>query len=399
MTTEARDTTVRGRGRVRAPRVSLGRLLPFVAVAAVALALPALLDVARVATSYVLYLISLALIYGIVAIGLNILIGNTGQFSIGHAGFLAIGAYTSGILTKTYGWPFALALPAAATLAALIGFLLGVPALRLSGPYLAVATLGFGVAIPQLVIWRGGLTGGSSGLQSLPQAALPIWYDGSTLYNVVLRSDRQYYYLVLAITALLILLARNVIHSHTGRAFGAIRDSELAAQAMGVNLLRYKTASFALSAFYAGIAGSLYAHLIRGIAPEDFTLFLSVEFLTMVVVGGLGSIWGAIFGAFFITSLPQIFIRLPVLGSQENRNLFIVVFGALLILTVIFLPQGIAGAFRGRGLRLPGRGQTVTPTETGTTAPAVDLEGVEEGSAEGRTAAPVRAPATRKSDW
>lgn len=341
-------------GRERAParraRARSGRLAGYAAGAALALALPALLGaLPGVSVNYVLYLVTLGLVYGIVALGLNLLIGNAGQFSIGHAGFLAVGAYTSALLTQRAGWHFLAALAAAGLLTAAVGFLLGLPALRLSGPYLAVATLGFGVAVPQLIVWRDRLTGGSAGLTNLPPAALPIWYDPAVgLYNLNFDSSRGYYYFALAVTALLVLLARNVVNSHTGRAFGAIRDSELAAQAMGVNLLHYKTAVFALSAFYAGIAGSLFAHLLRSISPEYFTLFLSIEFLTMVVVGGLGSIRGALLGALVLTALPELFRRLPVLREQANQNLYLVVFGALLIGFVIFLPQGIVGALRAR---------------------------------------------------
>lgn len=340
----------RRRGMARGAGLPVERIAGGALGAAVALALPALLGLLPgVAVGYVLYLVNLALIYGIVAVGLTLLIGHTGQFSLGHAGFLAIGAYSSAILTQRAGWPFVLALPAAGALTATVGFLLGLPALRLSGPYLAVATLGFGVAVPQLIVWRGELTGGSSGLRGLPPAALPIWYDGTVgLYNVVLDSDRKFYYLALAVTAAALWLAANLVASHTGRAFGAIRDSEPAAQAMGVNLPRYKTLAFALSAGYAGVAGSLYAHLLRGVNPESFSLFLSIEFLTIIVVGGLGSVWGALGGALFLTAVPELFGRLPVLREPENENLYLVVFGALLILTVRFLPQGLAGALRER---------------------------------------------------
>ena len=305
--------------------------------------LPPLLGVLPgVPVGYVLYLVCLALVYAIVALGLNLLIGYAGQFSLGHAGFLAIGAYASAVLTQRFGWPFLLALPAAGLLTAGVGFLLGLPALRLSGPYLALVTLGFGLSIPQLVLWRGELTGGAGGLRDLPPASV---------LGLELRSESAYYYLVLVVIVALTLFARNVVQSHTGRAFIAIRDSEIAAQAMGVNLTRYKTTAFALSAFYAGVAGSLYAHLIRFISPESFTVILSVEFLTMIVVGGLGSVSGSIVGALFLTALPEVFARLPVL--KDFKNLFIVVFGAVLILTILFFPRGLAGAWEARTRRAP----------------------------------------------
>jgi branched-chain amino acid transport system permease protein len=332
------------------------RLPQFLLYGAGALALvllPVLLPlIPRLSASYLLYLICLTMIYALVAVGLNLLIGYAGQFSLGHAGFLAVGAYTSAILTQRFGWHFIVALPVAGLLTAALGFLLGLPALRLSGPYLAVVTLGFGLAIPQLIVYFEDLTGGTQGLRELPPAALPVWFDGATLYNFEFRTERELYYLVLAILAALALFAVQIVNSHTGRAFVAIRDSELAAQAMGVNLTRYKTTVFALSAFYAGIAGSLYAHLIRFLAPESFTLLLSIEFLTMIVVGGLGSIRGALLGTTIVIGLQELLNRLPVV--REN-NLFIIVFGALLIVTIMFLPHGVAGALRGRGLRRPRR--------------------------------------------
>jgi branched-chain amino acid transport system permease protein len=304
------------------------------------LLIPALLNVIPgIAPGYVLYLVSLALIYAIVAIGLGLLIGHTGQISLGHAGFFAIGAYASALLTLRLGLPFVVALLVAGSLSSAIGFLLGLPALRLSGPYLAVATLGFGLAIPQLVIWQSSWTGGSSGLHGLPLASLPLG-----AFTIVFRTDQDYYYLVVAVLVLLTIFARNVVTSHTGRAFVAIRDSELAARAMGVDLVRYKTTAFALSALYAGIAGSLYAHLLHGISPEDFTVLLSIDFLTMIVLGGLGSVGGALAGALLLTFLQNALTRLPVV--HDFKNVYIVVLGVILILTIALFPQGLAGIAR-----------------------------------------------------
>ena len=309
------------------------------------LLIPALLNVIPgIAPGYVLYLVSLALIYAIVAIGLGLLIGHTGQISLGHAGFFAIGAYASALLTFRLGLPFVIALLVAGSLSSAIGFLLGLPALRLSGPYLAVATLGFGLAIPQLVIWQASWTGGSSGLHGLPLASLPL---GAV--TIVFRTDQDYYYLAVAVLVLLTIFARNVVTSHSGRAFVAIRDSELAARAMGVDLVRYKTTAFALSALYAGIAGSLYAHLLHGVSPEDFTVLLSIDFLTMIVLGGLGSVGGALSGALLLTFLQNALTRLPVV--HDFKNLYIVVLGLILILTIAVFPQGLAGVARSWRLR------------------------------------------------
>ncbi len=301
--------------------------------------LPALLGlIPGIPLGYVLYLVSLGLIYAIIALGLNLLFGYAGQFSLGHAGFFAIGAYTSAILTLQFGLPFIVALPASGAVTAVIGFLLGFPALRLTGLYLAIATLGFGLTVPQLILWQGGLTGGAMGLHGLPLASIPL----GPFPAIVFRTDQEYYYLALGVLILLTILARNIVYSDTGRAFIAIRDSEVAARAMGVNLVRYKTTAFALSAFYAGVAGSLYAHLIHGISPEDFTIFLSIDFVTMVVLGGLGTVSGGLYGAFLLVLLQNSLTRLPVVS--EFKNLYIIVLGLILILTIRFLPRGLAGA-------------------------------------------------------
>ncbi len=319
--------------------------------------LPALLGlIPGVPLGYVLYLVSLGLIYAVVALGLNLLFGYAGQFSLGHAGFFAIGAYTSAILTARAGIPFIVALPTAGFLTAAIGFLLGLPALRLSGLYLAIATLGFGLAIPQLVLWQGGLTGGAMGLHSLPLAAIPL----GPFPAIVFRTDQEYYYLALGVLILLTIFARNVVNSDTGRAFISIRDSEVVARAMGIDLVRYKTTAFALSAFYAGIGGSLYAHLLHGISPEDFTIFLSIDFVTMIVLGGLGSVSGALLGAFLLTLLQNSLTRLPIV--RDFQNLYVVVLGVLLILTVSFFPRGLAGGWQNLRRRWSARSPERVPS-------------------------------------
>jgi branched-chain amino acid transport system permease protein len=306
------------------------------------LCLPMLLNlIPGIPLGYVLYLVSLGLIYAIVALGLNLLFGYAGQFSLGHAGFFAIGAYTSAILTARAGVPFVITLPLAGLLTAIIGFLLGLPALRLSGLYLAVATLGFGLAIPQLILWQGTITGGAMGIHSIPPASI---------LSIVFRTDQDYYYLALGVLILLTILARNIVNSDTGRAFISIRDSEVAARAMGISLVRYKTTAFALSAFYAGIAGCLYANLIHGVSPEDFTIFLSIDFVTMIVLGGLGTVGGALYGAFLLTLLQNSLTRLPIVS--DFQNLYVVVLGAILILTIIFFPRGVAGGIQSLRRRL-----------------------------------------------
>ncbi len=296
---------------------------------------------------YVMYLISLGLIYAIVALGLNLLFGYAGQFSLGHAGFFAIGAYASAVLTARLGVPFIWAFLAAGAFTAAIGFLLGLPALRLTGPYLAVATLGFGLAVPQLVMWLGDWTGGRMGLHSLPLASISL----TPGFAIVFGNDQEYYYLALGVLILLVIAARNIVNSDTGRAFIAIRDSELAARAMGVNLVTTKTTAFAVSAFYAGLGGSLYAHLLHGISPEDFTIFLSIDFVTMVVLGGVGTVSGALWGAFLLMILSNSLTRLPIV--RDFKNLYTVVLGLILILTVMYFPRGLVGGWRNFRARWP----------------------------------------------
>lgn len=293
-------------------------------------ALPYIADV-----SYYFYLIDLIGVFIIGAIGLGILVGFAGQISIGHSAFMAIGAFFSGFTTLKLGWPFWLSLPFSGVTAALCGYALGFPALRLSGQYLAIATLGFGVAVPQILVKWESVSGGFDGLK--PPAPL--------LFGYKVTYEEEYFYIVFACLVFMVWLARNLVRSRTGRAFIALRDSEIAAQAMGIHIARYKTLAFAISAFYAGIAGSLYAHLVRFIGATDFNLGMSVNYLTMIVIGGLTSIPGFIAGGAFITALPHVINALsrgfPASLKSVAQNLPQVLTGVILILVVLYLPQGI----------------------------------------------------------
>ena len=297
--------------------------------------------------NYYVYVVNYMAINVIVVVGLNLLVGYTGQISLGHAGFFAIGAYgTVALITKAH-FPFLLALPAAALIAALFGFLLGLPALRLEGPYLAIATLGFGLTITQ-IIGRIGYLGERQGLHA-PDLVIGSWH---------LNSDTDFYYLLMTITVLLALAARNLVKTRVGRAFIAIRDADIAAETMGVNLVMYKTLAFAVSAFYAGIAGGLYAFVLRFIEPEIFTLLMSILFLAMVVVGGLGSIMGSIAGACLLSWLDlqlRNILDIPYVGQWLEilskswfsitgvSNIQYIVFGLILIVIMLFEPLGIFG--------------------------------------------------------
>jgi len=297
--------------------------------------------------NYHIYMANYMAINVIVTVGLNILVGYTGQISLGHAGFFAIGAYGTVLLMTGLHFPFLLALACSGLIAAFFGFILGLPALRLEGPYLAIATLGFGMAITQ-VIGRWQVFGGRMGLEA-PNLSLGPY---------AIETDRQLYFLIVTIAVLLIMAARNLMKTRVGRAFIAIRDSDIAAETMGVNLTLYKTLAFAVSAFYTGIAGGLMAFLLGFINPSSFNFILSIYFLAFVIVGGLGSIFGSIMGGMVMTWLLLVLDKvqeLPYLGealisfSEQWMNLAglpniaSIIFGLIIILLVVFEPLGLYG--------------------------------------------------------
>ena len=297
--------------------------------------------------NYHVYVANYMAINVIVAIGLNILVGYTGQISLGHSGFFAIGAYGTLVLMSKVGLPFVIALPAAALATALFGFLIGLPALRLEGPYLSIATLGFGLTITR-VIGRIEFFGGRQGLHA-PELTIGPWH---------LNTDRDFYYLLITLTVILTVAARNIIKTKVGRAFIAVRDADIAAETMGVNLMYYKTLAFAVSAFYTGLAGGLYAFVLRFIEPELFGLLMSILFLAMVVVGGLGSIFGAIAGACLLSymdlelrnilSIPYVGLWLEALSKTYFSitgvsNIQFILYGLIMVLIMLFEPLGLYG--------------------------------------------------------
>ncbi|MFZ5818090.1 MAG: branched-chain amino acid ABC transporter permease [Bacillota bacterium] len=256
-------------------------------------------------------------VYAIAALGLNLLVGIAGQISMGHGAFMLIGGYGTAFLTLKAGLPIWLSVPLAGVVAGLVGFVLGLPALRLHGHFLALATLSFGVAIPQIALKWDAVTGGAMGLSP---AGFP--------------SDRVAYWVILGVLALLVWVADNLLQSRPGRALRAVRDSEIVAQSMGVSLVWAKTSIFALSAFYAGVAGALATHLSGFIAPTDFNLLISFQLLATIVVGGLGSITGSIAGAVLVTFLPFAFSR--------SKGWAATIEGFAIIGIVMFLPYGLA---------------------------------------------------------
>ena len=277
-------------------------------------------------SSYAVHILSTLGIAVILALGLNILMGFAGQVSLANAAFFGIGAYAVAVLGNGYGVTFWLAVPLVALLTAGLGFVVGLPALRVSSHYLALATLAFVWTVQVVLINWVSMTGGSPGLATSRQG----------LGLAAFREDWTYYLLILAVTTLMVVLAVNIVHSKIGRAFMAIRDNENAAEIMGVNLAKYKTLAFAINAFYCAVAGGLQAGLVRFLDPYEFGLWPSIWHLLYIVVGGLGSIPGSILGPLVLVSLPE-----ALRTFSEYREL---IFAIVLLLTLIYLPDGIAGA-------------------------------------------------------
>src|SRR5256714_13115831 len=269
------------------------RRLPGVVLVVVGLGLLAL---PRVADNYVLYVMTRLFVYVLVALGLNLLTGYAGQVSLGHAAFFAIGAYTAAVLAERWQWPSVLCLVGAALYTAAVGYLLGLPCLRLSGLYLAMATLGFTLIVQEMLLQLAVLTHGSEGMKVRPASVL----------GLSINTDVRKYYLLLVVTAAMLAFARNLVRGRLGRAFLAIRDNERAAAAMGVNLAQYKTIAFALSALYTGLAGALSAFIVGFLDPQEFSFFLSIQFITIIILGGLASLLGSVLGACFLIFLPEL---------------------------------------------------------------------------------------------
>jgi len=284
---------------------------------------------------YWLAQLTFVLIYSIVGLGLMLLTGYTGLFSLGHAAFLGVGAYVEASLGNA-GWPFPLSFAAAALLSAAAGVVVGLPALRVKGIYLAIATLAFGFIVVEVFARWESVTGGNAVKHLQPLRAFG--------WNV--DDDISFYFVCLAVTVGATLAILNLLRSPTGRAFVAIRDSEVSAQSMGIHLARYKTLSFAISAALAGLGGALYAHKLKFISPDQFDILQSIDLVLMIVVGGIGSVHGAFLGAIFLITMPQL-INLakdylpPVVGQAPGLQGL--VYGIVLIAFVLFEPQRLYG--------------------------------------------------------
>ncbi len=276
------------------------------------------------ANNYYFTLLNIIGIHAILVVGLNLLLGYAGQISLGHAAFFGLGAYTSGILTATCGVNPWLALPAGLVVSGAAAFLVGVPALKLRGYYLAMATLGFGIIVYIIFNQTQELTGGPSGLSGIPSLSVA---------GFPLDTPDRIFLLIWPVLGVILLLSANLVDSRLGRALRALHDSEAAAQSLGVNTARAKMIIFVWSALYASLAGSLYAHTLNFIAPTSFGFMFSIKLVTMVVVGGMASIWGSLLGAAVLTVLPELLV---VFHDYE-----IIIFGGILMVVMIFLPRGL----------------------------------------------------------
>lgn len=299
------------------------------------------LVLAPVWLGHFIFLLSTIGIFAIGATGLALLTGFTGQISLGHAAFMAIGAYASAVLTGALRLPFLLALPLSGVIAFAFGAIVALPSLRIKGLYLAIATLAFQFLTEYTIIHA---TGAGLGAISVRAPRIGPW---------ILRDEVRFYYLLLAVWLLGGIFAANLIRSRVGLAFMAVRDRDYAAQVMGINLLYYKALAFGLAAFYAGIAGSLWAHYNRIITPEHFTITTSIDYVAMIVMGGLTSVWGPHLGAAFVTALsqglkivtPMLITVLPAFAKIATP-LREIVFGAILIGLLIWEPGGLAMLLR-----------------------------------------------------
>lgn len=289
-----------------------------------------------VAKSFFIFQITLMLVYAIAIIGLNLLTGINGQFSLGHGAFYAVGAYTTAIMIEQFGVHYAATLPVAGLICFVVGFLFGLPALRLEGIYLALATFALAVATPQILKLSPfeHFTGGVQGIIVFSDT-----FDPEVPFGIPLDPGKWTYFFVLAIAIFLFWVARNIVNSRTGRAMMAIRDNPIAARSMGVNTALYKTLAFGTSALFTGIAGGLSAIVVKFVAPDSFTFSLSVILLVGLVVGGVGWLPGALIGAAFILFTPNI-------AEEISKGLSGAFYGVFLILLIYLAPNGAGGLLR-----------------------------------------------------
>ncbi|HKU95791.1 MAG TPA: branched-chain amino acid ABC transporter permease [Vineibacter sp.] len=319
------------------------------AMAAVAVLLPiVLLSVAApLVANYYLSIINLIFIAIVGALGLNILVGYTGQISIGHAAFMSVGAYTAANLAVKFGLPFWITLPAGGLMAALIGAVVGIPSLRIKGLYLAIATLAGQLIIEWTINHVPAISGGAQASIEVPKP---------NLFGYEFKTQGQLYFFLLFFVVVAIVATLNLVRSRIGRAFVAIRDQDIAAEIIGINIYRYKLLAFAISSFYAGVTGVLYTYYLGIANYEQFQIVVSIDYLAMIIIGGLGSVLGSILGAVFVTLLPiAITWIVEGIGSmlfemQQIQhvvsNARVITFGLLIIVFLILEPEGLNRLWR-----------------------------------------------------
>jgi branched-chain amino acid transport system permease protein len=274
--------------------------------------------------NYQIHILDLAVLYVILSIGLDLSLGYCGQLNLSHSAFYAVGAYTSAILTTKFGFNFWEALPFSIVFSTLCGILIGLPSLKVRSHYLAIATLGLSIAINNVIINLNDFTGGPTGISGIPKPSF---------FGMVLDSEFSYYYLVLVIAVLLFLFARLIVTHSIGRSFRAVREDHIASQALGINIAKQQILSFALSGFFAGIAGTLYSHMLSYVSPDTFNFNEMMFMLTIVVIGGMGNIYGSIAGAIIL-----------IVGREwlnQFQNWQQVIYGAMIVLLMVFLPGGL----------------------------------------------------------
>jgi branched-chain amino acid transport system permease protein len=295
------------------------------------------------ANEYHYFIGNLILVNLIAATGLQVLIGFTGLLSLGHAAFMGVGAYTSALLITKFGVPFIFAVMMGGLVASLFGLIVGIPSLRIKGFYLMVATLAFQFVIEYFIIHWDGLTRGIRGIE------LPTPY----LFGLSLEKHKAFFLFALALSIIMIWGTKNFTRSKIGRAFIAVRDGDISAEIIGISVFRYKLLAFAISSFYAGVAGALFASLLRTAIPEDYSFLRSIIFMAMVLVGGIGRLVGTIFGVIFITLVPVLLdLLVSFLAAAIDPNFTVYlgpmkefVFGGLIILFIIFEPEGLVGVW------------------------------------------------------
>lgn len=299
-----------------------------------------------ITNNYWLHVLNLGGIFAICSLSLNLLTGCTGLFSVGHIAFYGVGAYTAAILATRFNAPFLVSMLCAGLAAMVCGLILGIPALRLKGLYLAISTLAFGEIAHKVFLNWEAVTNGSKGIRGI---------QAPEFFGISFRSYQNYYYIVLVMLVITIVLLHNLIHSRVGRALLSIRESEIAASALGVDTVMYKIIAFATSSFFAGVAGCLYAYEVHFISPESFVSQESITVLAMMVVGGIGSIAGSIAGAFALTMLPEV---LRFVGDIR-----MVIYGAAIVVIIIFAPKGLGGLIEWADRKLAGKDKAVKKEE------------------------------------